>query len=89
MISCHLRDIGGYRSTVGYIFYRGKEPWGNINDGRAESMHRLTHVIPSVPIKDRTVVGASTKIEHMPLSWPNNSFRLRSRVAQLRPGPVL
>ena len=28
------------------------------NQGRAKSMHRLTHVIPSVPIKDRTVVGA-------------------------------
>ena len=27
------------------------------NQGRAESMCRLTHVIPSVPIKDRTVVG--------------------------------
>ena len=89
MISCHLRDIGGCWSTVAYICYRGIEPWGNVTGGRAESMCRLTHVIPSVPIKDRTVVGASTKIEHMPLSWPNNSFRLRSRVAQLRPGPVL
>ena len=28
------------------------------NRGRAESMRRMTHVIPSVPIKDRTVVGA-------------------------------
>ena len=58
MISCHLRDIGGYRSMIGYICYRGKEPWGNVNGGRAESMCRLTHVISSVPIKDRTVVGA-------------------------------
>ena len=40
----------------------------NENQGRAESMRRLTHVIPSVPIKDRTVVGASDKIERMPLS---------------------
>ena len=31
-------------------------------------MRRLTHVIPSVPIKDRTVVGASDKIERMPIS---------------------
>jgi hypothetical protein len=38
------------------------------NQGRAESMHRLTHVIPSVPIKDRTVVGASDKIECMPIT---------------------
>ena len=68
MISCHLRDIGGYRSTVGYICYRGTEPWGDVNQGRAESMRRLTHAIPSVPIKDRTVVGASDKIECMPLT---------------------
>ena len=46
----------------------GKEPWGNVNRGRTESMRRLTHVIPSVPIKDRTVVGASNKIEHMPIT---------------------
>ena len=57
MISYHLRDIGGYQSTVGYICYRGKEPLGNVNGGQAESMYRLTHVNPSMPIKDRTVVG--------------------------------
>ena len=68
MISYHLRDIGGYQSTVGYICYRGKQPWGNVNGGRAESMCRLTHVIPSVPIKDRTVVGTFDKIEHMPIT---------------------
>ena len=44
VISYHLRDIGGYQSTVGYICYHGKEPWGNVNRGRAESMCRLTHV---------------------------------------------
>ena len=68
MISCHLRDIGGYRNTVGYICYHGKELWGNVNGGRAESMRRMTQVIPSKPIKDRTVVGASDKIERMPLT---------------------
>ena len=68
VISYHLRDIGGYRSTIGYICYHGKEPWGNVNEGQAESMCRLTHVIPSVPIKDHTVVGASEKIERMPLT---------------------
>ena len=31
-------------------------------------MRRLTHVILSVPIKDRTVVGASDKIERMPIT---------------------
>ena len=29
---------------------------------------RFTHVTPSVPIKDRTVVGASDKIERMPIT---------------------
>ena len=45
-----------------------KESWDNITGGRAESMRRLTHVIPSVPIKDRTVVDASNKIERMPIT---------------------
>ena len=39
-----------------------------VNRGRAKSMCRLTHVIPSLSIKDRTVVGASDKIEHMPIT---------------------
>ena len=68
VISYHLRDIGGYQSTVGYICYHEKEPWGNVNRGRAESMCRLTHVILSVLITDRTVVGASNKIERVPLA---------------------
>ena len=68
MISCHLRDIGGYRSTVGYIYYRGIEPWDNVTRGRVESMCGLTHVIPSVPLKDRTIVGDSIEIERMPLT---------------------
>ena len=68
MISCHLRDIGGYRSTVDYICYSRKEPWGNVTSGQMESMHRLAHVIPSMLIKDRTVVGTSIEIERMPLT---------------------
>ena len=39
-----------------------------VNRGRAESMCRLTHVIPSVSIKDRTIVGASDKNERMPIT---------------------
>ena len=62
VISYHLRDIGGYQSIVGYICYREKEPWGNVNGGQAESMCRLTHVILSVPIKDRTVVGTVSEL---------------------------
>ena len=41
---------------------------GNVNGGRAESMRRLTHVILSVPIKNHTVVGASDKIERIPIT---------------------
>ena len=68
MISCHLRDIDGYRSTIGYICYRGKESWGNITGGQTESMHRLAHVIPSVLIKECTIVGTSIEIECMTLT---------------------
>ena len=42
VISYHLRDIGGYQSTVGYICYRRKEPWDNVTGGQAESKCRLT-----------------------------------------------
>ena len=46
------------------------------NRGRAKSMRRMTHVIPSEPIKDRTIVGAFDKIDAcLSLSWPDNSFR--------------
>ena len=38
------------------------------NQGRAESVRRLTHEIPSVPIKDHTVVGSFDKIERMPIT---------------------
>ena len=39
-----------------------------VNGGRTESIFRLTHVIPSMPIKDRTVVGPFDKIERMPIT---------------------
>ena len=68
MISCHLRDTGGYQTTDGYICYRGKKRWGNVTRGQMESMRRLAHVIPSVSIKDHTVVGTSVEIERMPLT---------------------
>ena len=57
MISCHLRDIGGYGARLAIFCYREKEPWDNVTGGRVESMCRLTHVNLSVPIKDRTIVG--------------------------------
>ena len=68
VVSYHLRDIGEYRSTVGYICYHGIELWGNVTRGQAESMCRLTHVIPSMPVRDRIIVGTSNKIERMPLT---------------------
>ena len=68
VISYHLRDIGGYPSTVGYICYRGKEPWDNVMGGWVESICRLTHEIPPVLIKDRAIVEASMEIERMPLT---------------------
>ena len=68
MIFCLLLDIGGYRGTVGNICYHGIEPQGNVTGGQVESMHRLTHMILSVLVKDRTIVGSSDKIERMPLT---------------------
>ena len=75
-MSCHLRDIGGYRSTVGYICYRGTEPWGKsksrpgrISIEKQQGMEVLgVDLSPSVSIKDRTVVGTSNKIERMPIT---------------------
>ena len=90
MISCHLRAIGGYLVMVGYICYRRKEPCNDVIRGGAESMYRLTHVIPSVPIKDRIVGGPLVILNtYLSLSWPDNSFQPRSQVAQLRSGPIL
>ena len=39
-----------------------------VNQGRMESMCRLTHVILSVLIKDRTVLSTSDKIERMTIT---------------------
>ena len=44
-----------------------KNQGAKVNQSRVESMGRLTHVILSVLIKDRTIVGASDKIERMPI----------------------
>ena len=76
VISCHLRDIGGYRSTVDYICYRGKEPWGNVKwrpggmmIEKQQDMEVLgVDLSPYVSIQDRTVVGTSDKIERMPIT---------------------
>ena len=75
-MSYHLRDIGGYRSTVGYICYRGTDPWGKsksrpggISIEKQQGMEVLgVDLSPSVSVKDRIIVGASDKIERMPLT---------------------
>ena len=60
---------------VGYICYRGKEPWGNVSRGWVESMCRWTHVIPSVSIKDLIVGGPLVILNAcLSLSWSDNSF---------------
>ena len=71
---------------VDYICYRGKEPWGNVNRGRAESMCRLTHVISSVLIKDRIIVGPSIEIELMPHLDGSKDVRGARREPKGRPG---
>ena len=43
---------------------------------------------PSVLIKDRFAVRPHVMLNtYLALSWPDNLFQLRSRVAKLRPGP--
>ena len=75
-MSYHLRDIGGYRNTVGYICYHGTKPWGKRKsrpDRKSIEKQQDMEVLgvdlsPSVLIKDHTIVGASDKIERMPLT---------------------
>ena len=67
------------------IFAIVKKTWDNVTGGRVESMCRLTHVIPSVPIKDRIIGGPLVILNAcLSLSWPDNSFRPRNQVAQLK-----
>ena len=75
-MSYHLQDVGGYRSMVGYICYRGTEPWGKSKsrpDRKSIEKQQDMEVLGvdlslSVSIKDRTIVGTSDKIERMPLT---------------------
>ena len=65
MIFYHLRDIGDTEARLAIFAIVEQNHGVKENQGRAKSMCRLTHVIPSVLIKDRTVVGTSDKIERM------------------------
>ena len=72
MISCHLRDIGGYRSTVGYILLSWKITMGCIQKETGHDLIcngvGLAMLVPSMSIKDHTIVGTSIEIERMPLT---------------------
>ena len=54
---------------------------------KQQSMEVLSaYLSPSVSIKDQFVVHPHVMLKAcLSLSWPDNSFRPRSRVAQLRP----
>ena len=83
---------------VGYICYREKEPCVN-NEQRPGEMMVVqqqgmevlgVNLSPSVSFKDRCAVRPHVMLNaYLSLSWPDNSFQPRSRVAQLRPSPVL
>ena len=60
---------------VGYICYRGKEPWGKsksrpggMSIEKQQDMEVLGVDQPSVSIKDRTIVSTFDKIERMPIT---------------------
>ena len=68
MISCHLRDIGGNRARLAIFAIVEKNHGVKVNRGRAESMCRLTHVIPSMPIKNVPLLALFDKIERLPIT---------------------
>ena len=75
-MSYHLRDIGGYRSTVGYICYRGTEPWGKsksrpgeISIEKQQGMEVLgVDLSPSMSIKVLPLLVLFDKIERMSIT---------------------
>ena len=96
MISCHLQDIGRYLIMVGYNCYRGdnlvlmeKKETGWDCDREATRHGGLgAYLSLSVSVKDQFAIRPHVMLNAcLGLSWPDKSFRPRSRVAQLRPGP--
>jgi hypothetical protein len=93
VISCHLRDIGEYLVTVGYICHRGnnhvlineRRPYGTAIE-KQQGMEILgDYLSPFVLVKDQFTVCPHVMLNAcLTLSCPDNSFRPRSRVAQLR-----
>ena len=62
---------------------------GGIEIEKRQGMEVLgAYLSPSVSVKDRFVVRPYVMLNVcLTLSWPDKSFRPRSRVAQFRPGP--
>jgi hypothetical protein len=95
VISYHLRDIGEYLVMVGYIaitennhVLRNERRPGGIVIEKQQGMEALgAYLSLSVSVKDRFVVRPHVMLNAcLSLSWPDRSFRPRSRVARLRPG---
>jgi hypothetical protein len=83
---------------VGYICYRrnnhvliNERRLGGIEIEKRQGMEVLGgYLSPSVSFKDQCIVRPHVMLNAcLTLCWPDNSFRLRSRVAQLRLGSVL
>ena len=77
---------------IGYICYRGNNhvlimrPGGMSIEKQQDKEVLGVDLSPSVSVKDRFVVRPHVMLNAcLSLSWPDNSFRPRSRVAQLRP----
>jgi len=94
VISCHLREIGGYLITVGYICYRRNNlvlimnlrP-GGITIVQQQGIEVLgVNLSPSVSVKDRIAVRPRVMLNAcLTLSWLDKSFQPRSLRVQLRP----
>jgi hypothetical protein len=93
VISCHVRDIGEYLVTVGYIAIvennhelRNERTPGGIVIEKQQGIEVLgVYLSPFVSVKDRFVVHSHVMLNAcLSLSWPDKSFRPRSQVAQLR-----
>ena len=98
VISCHLRDIGGYLPwlAISAIVEYNHEVMNKWRPGgiwcleSSKAWRSCLHFLSLlVSIKDHIIGGHMIILNtFLSLSRPNNSFRPRSRVAQLRPGTV-
>ena len=93
MISCDLREIGGYLITVGYICYRGNNHVlimnlrpGGMTVVKQQGIEVLgVNLSPSVSFMDLYAVRPRVMFNAcLRLSWPDKSFRPQSLRVQLR-----